>query len=78
MSAEEAVLGELVHDRGSGPDEAWFIVGANGYFDVDNACWCEPQEDDTPWTSEWFDLFGTLPDLIRDRVYPTAQPGGAK
>jgi hypothetical protein len=72
MSERAAVLGELVHDRGSDPDTGWFILGVDGYFDVDNACWCEPQDDDAPWTSEWFDLFGTVHDLIRAR--PPAPP----
>lgn len=63
----EAVLGEVVQDiRASreDPRTGWFILGVDGYFDVDNACWCAHQEGDAPWTSEYFRLFGTLPDLI--------------
>jgi hypothetical protein len=69
MSGREAVVGELAHARGLPPDAGWFIVGVDGYFDVDNACWCEPQEGDAPWTSQWFDLLGTIPDLLK-RVRP--------
>lgn len=59
-----ADIGEVVHDTGETPDVGWFIVGEGGYFDVDNACWCEPQEGDAPWTTEFFDLCGTARDLI--------------
>ena len=62
----EAVLGEVVHDRGSEPESGWFILGVEGYFDVDNACWCEFQEGDAPWTSEWFHLCGALHELIAE------------
>lgn len=64
----EATLGELVHDSGSPPELGWFILGVDGYFDVDNACWCEHQEGDAPWDAERFQLFGTIPDLIRARI----------
>lgn len=63
-----AAPGELVHDRRCPRDQGWFIVGVDGYFDVENACWCEPQDTDAPWTSQWFDLLGPLPNLIEDIV----------
>jgi hypothetical protein len=69
----EAVLGEVLHDSGSHPDCGWFVLGADGYFDVDNACWCEFQDGDAPWTDEFFDLYGTIPNLIATRVTPPAK-----
>lgn len=72
----EAEPGELVHDRGCDPDTGWFIVGEDGYFDVLNACWCEPQDGDAPWTTEWFDLFGTVLDLIATRPIPPGSTCG--
>lgn len=56
--------GDVVHDLGSEPDTGWFIVGRGGYFDVDNALWCKPQDGDAPWTSEHFEIFGPLPQLV--------------
>lgn len=53
-----AELGELVHDRGARDDEAWFIVGEGGYWDVTNACWVNDHPDDAPWTTEFFNLYG--------------------
>ena len=65
-AGREAVLGEVLHDRRAEPESGWFILGVDGYFDVDNACWCEFEEGDAPWTSEWFHLFGTLIELIAE------------
>jgi hypothetical protein len=62
-----AEAGEVLHDRGSEPDEGWFILGADGYFDVDNATWCEFSADDAPWTTEWFEFFGTVPRILAAR-----------
>jgi hypothetical protein len=64
--AREAVLGEIVHDRRAEPESGWFIVGVDGYFDVDNACWVQPEEGDAPWTTEYFHLFGTVQELIAE------------
>jgi hypothetical protein len=63
----EAVLGEIVQDIRQAeydPNFGFFIVGVDGYFDVDNACWCENGPDDAPWTSEHFHLLGTVKDLL--------------
>lgn len=74
MAVREAVLGEIVHDRNTEPEAGWFIVGEGGYWDVDNACWCKDHEDDAPWTSEHFQLLGTVPRLLADRIIPPGQP----
>jgi hypothetical protein len=64
----EAVLGEVMQDLGSpiGSDTGWFILGVDGYFDVDNACWCQHQEGDSPWDSRHFRLYGTVLSLIAE------------
>lgn len=59
-AGREAVLGEVLHDAGSPPESGWFILGENGYFDVDNASWCGHRDDDAPWTTEHFEMFGTV------------------
>lgn len=63
-SGETAQVGDLVHDLGEDYDCGWFIVGEDGYFDVDNAIWCDPQPTDAPWTTEWFEIFGPIPALV--------------
>lgn len=60
MKPDQAQVGDLVHDLRSEPGVGWFIVGDGGYWDVDNACWCDDQPTGTPWTSEHFELFGPI------------------
>lgn len=62
----KAVPGEILHDRGSLPHEGWFILGEDGYFDVDNSVWCEFADTDAPWTTEHFDLLGGIRHLIAE------------
>ena len=67
VGLSEAQPGDLVHDLGCESDTGWFIVGRNGYWDVDNACCTADQEGDSPWTSEHFAIIGPVARVAAER-----------